>query len=131
MGRAAGQVRGGSGVAVQSSRRKILLSWSTGKDSAGSLHILRQAGDFEVVGLLTTINEEFRRVAISGVREELLDAQAEAAELPLRKHLPDLPLIETAQFLLATSPAAYRRTAHLCPGCEVNPLRSYRRRKRP
>ena len=70
-------------------RPKVLLSWSAGKDSAWSLHALRQADEYEVVGLLTTINEEFRRVAISGVREELLDAQAEAAGLPVRKvYLP-------------------------------------------
>jgi uncharacterized protein (TIGR00290 family) len=70
-------------------RPKILLSWSAGKDSAWSLHVLRRASEFEVVGLLTTINEEFRRGAISGVREKLLDAQAEAAGLPVRKvYLP-------------------------------------------
>ncbi len=60
-----------------------------GKDSAWSLHTLREAAEYEVGGLLTTINEQFRRVAISGVREELLDAQAVAADPPLRKvYLP-------------------------------------------
>lgn len=69
--------------------KKILLSWSGGKDSAWALHLLRQAGEFEVVALLTTINEKFRRVAIHGFREELLDKQAEQAGLPLWK--VDLP----------------------------------------
>lgn len=65
--------------------KKILLSWSTGKDSAWALHILRQRADIEVVGLLTTINTNFQRVAMHGTRYELLVAQAESAGLPLWK----------------------------------------------
>ncbi len=62
---------------------KTILSWSTGKDAAWSLHILRQNPDIEVVGLLTTINTQFDRVAMHGVRRTLLQAQAKAAGLPL------------------------------------------------
>ncbi|MFL5306899.1 MAG: ATP-binding protein [Polyangia bacterium] len=62
---------------------KTLLAWSSGKDSAWSLHVLRAAGEAEVVGLLTTINEAFDRVAMHAVRTELLRAQAAAAGLPL------------------------------------------------
>ena len=62
---------------------KILLSWSSGKDSTWSLHLLRQRSDVEVVGLLTTINTHFQRVAMHGTRYELLKAQAAAAHLPL------------------------------------------------
>lgn len=67
---------------------KTLLSWSSGKDSAWSLHVLRQSldhgqGEAEVVGLVTTINEAYDRVAMHGVRRALLEAQAEAAGLPL------------------------------------------------
>lgn len=62
---------------------KVLLSWSSGKDSAWTLHVLRQCGDFEVVGLLTTINTHFQRVAMHGTRRALLKAQAEATRLPL------------------------------------------------
>lgn len=69
--------------------RKILLSWSGGKDSAWALHLLRRAGEFEVGGLLTTVNERFRRVAIHGFREELLEQQAERTVLPLWR--VDLP----------------------------------------
>lgn len=64
-------------------KRKILLSWSSGKDSAWSLHVLRQRNTVEVVGLLTTINTHFQRVAMHGTRCELLKAQADAAGLPL------------------------------------------------
>jgi len=63
--------------------RRILLSWSSGKDSAWSLHVLRQRGEYEVVGLLTTFNEAADRVAMHAVRRELVERQAEAAGLPL------------------------------------------------
>ncbi len=70
-------------------KQKALLSWSSGKDSAWALHVLRQQADLEVVGLLTTLNREAGRVAMHGVRRELLQAQAQAAGLPL--HQVDLP----------------------------------------
>ena len=61
---------------------KILLSWSTGKDSAWTLHVLRQQGR-NVGALLTSMNETAGRVSMHGVREEILRAQADAAGLPL------------------------------------------------
>ena len=64
---------------------KALLSWSSGKDSAWSLHVLRTRQEVEVVGLLTTVNQVHSRVAMHAVRVELLEAQAQAAGLPLRK----------------------------------------------
>ncbi|MFO0706935.1 MAG: hypothetical protein U0412_08775 [Nitrospira sp.] len=63
--------------------RRILLSWSSGKDSAWTLHLLRQQSDVEIVGLLTTLNEAANRVAMHAVRRELLEAQADSAGLPL------------------------------------------------
>jgi uncharacterized protein (TIGR00290 family) len=68
---------------------KILVSWSTGKDSAWMLHTLRQQHPGAVAGLLTTTNEAFDRVAMHAVRRELLQAQAEAAGVPL--HVVPLP----------------------------------------
>lgn len=62
---------------------RVLLSWSSGKDSAWALHVLRQRGDVEVVGLLTTFNESANRVAMHAVRRELVEAQAGATGLPL------------------------------------------------
>jgi uncharacterized protein (TIGR00290 family) len=64
-------------------KRKALISWSSGKDSAWTLHVLRQRGDLDVVGLLTTINEVHARVAMHAVRLELLRLQAAAAGLPV------------------------------------------------
>jgi uncharacterized protein (TIGR00290 family) len=63
--------------------KRVLVSWSGGKDSAWALHLLLQRPEFEVVGLLTTINTHFGRVAMHGFRQELLEQQAEAAGLPL------------------------------------------------
>jgi|1185.fasta_scaffold235540_2 uncharacterized protein (TIGR00290 family) len=69
---------------------KILLSWSSGKDSAWALHILNLKRPGEVAGLLTTVNESVNRVAIHGVRRDVLEAQARATGLPLRVvPLPD------------------------------------------
>src|SRR5215467_10678843 len=63
--------------------KKILLSWSSGKDSAWALHLLRREGKYEIAGLLTTFNSEFNRVAMHSTRRELVEAQARAAGLPL------------------------------------------------
>jgi uncharacterized protein (TIGR00290 family) len=68
---------------------KTLLSWSSGKDSAWALHLLRQRADVQVAGLVTTINAAFDRVAMHGVRRRLVEAQAQAAGLPL--HLLAIP----------------------------------------
>jgi uncharacterized protein (TIGR00290 family) len=62
----------------------ILLSWSSGKDSAWALHVLNQKHPGAVRALLTTINEAVDRVAMHAVRREVLEAQAHAAGLPLR-----------------------------------------------
>ena len=63
---------------------KILLSWSSGKDSAWALHVLNRQYPGAVAALLTTVNEAMDRVAMHGVRREVLEAQARAARLPLR-----------------------------------------------
>src|SRR6187551_78583 len=63
---------------------KILLSWSSGKDSAWALHLLNLKRPGSVGALLTTVNESVDRVAMHGVRREVVEAQARAAGLPLR-----------------------------------------------
>jgi uncharacterized protein (TIGR00290 family) len=69
--------------------KRILLSWSSGKDSAWTLHVLRQQGHYEIAGLLTTFNEAAGRVAMHAVRRELVERQA--AEAGLRLWQVDLP----------------------------------------
>ncbi len=63
-------------------RPRALASWSSGKDSAFALHQTQCAGDYEIAGLLTTVNSVFGRVSVHGVREELLGRQAAALGLP-------------------------------------------------
>ncbi len=63
--------------------KRVLLSWSSGKDSAWALHVLRQQPGVEIVGLLTTLNSEFNRVAMHSTRRSVVEAQAAAAQLPL------------------------------------------------
>ena len=62
---------------------RIALSWSSGKDSAWTLHLLRAMPGVEVVALLSTFNQAANRVAMHAVRRELAEAQAERAGLPL------------------------------------------------
>ena len=73
----------------------VLLAWSSGKDSAFALHVLRQSEDVEVVGLLTTVNEAHDRVAMHAVRRTLLEAQASAVGLPLRRWPASRPPVRT------------------------------------
>lgn len=63
-------------------RPKALIAWSSGKDSAWALHEARRAGDYDIVGALTTVTDTFERVSMHGVREELLRAQLDSAGLP-------------------------------------------------
>lgn len=64
---------------------KVLVSWSSGKDSAWTLHVLQQQGEHDVAGLVTTVNERYERVAMHGVPVALLEAQAKAAGVALWK----------------------------------------------
>lgn len=67
----------------QTIRTPALLSWSGGKDAAWALHTLRQRDDVEIVGLLTTLTEGYNRISMQGIRLEVLQAQAQAAGLPV------------------------------------------------
>jgi len=66
-------------------REKVIFCWSGGKDSALCLHHVLESGRYEVLCLLTTVNEEFQRVSMHGVRTALLEQQAAAIGLPLEK----------------------------------------------
>jgi uncharacterized protein (TIGR00290 family) len=63
--------------------KRTLLSWSSGKDSAWSLHLLRQQNEYEIAGLLTTFNQTANRVAMHAVRRSLVEAQARETGIPL------------------------------------------------
>ena len=65
--------------------KPVILFWSGGKDSALALDRIRRERQYDVVALVTTVNEHYRRISMHGVREELVEAQAAAAGLPLHK----------------------------------------------
>lgn len=67
------------------SKPRAWVCWSSGKDSAWALHLARQQGSVEVVGLLTTVTAPYQRVSMHAVRDDVLAAQAESAGLPLRR----------------------------------------------
>jgi len=71
-------------------KKRVLLSWSSGKDSAWALHVLRQQDEVDVVGLFSTVNQVHDRVAMHAVRRELLEQQAQQTGLPLEVvEIPD------------------------------------------
>lgn len=70
---------------MSSSKTRALLSWSSGKDSAYTLYTIITQSQFEAVSLLTTVTDDYHRISMHGVREELLDLQAEAIGIPLEK----------------------------------------------
>lgn len=67
------------------SRPKAFVAWSSGKDAAWALHISRQTATLDIVGIMTTVTEDFERVSMHAVREELLDEQAARLGLPVLK----------------------------------------------
>ncbi len=68
-------------------REKVLLSWSGGKDSTLALQAISQNQRYEIVGLLTTVTEDYHRISMHGVRESLLEQQARSIGLPISKVL--------------------------------------------
>lgn len=87
----------------------VVLSWSGGKDSAWTLHVLRQDDTIEVVGLVTTVTEGFERVAMQGIRRDVLHAQAELTGLPvIEARLPPQASNETYEAVFAGSLADAR-----------------------
>jgi uncharacterized protein (TIGR00290 family) len=113
--------------------KRVLIAWSSGKDSAWTLQVLRNAPDVEVAGLFTTMNAETERIAVHAVRAELLEAQANAAglplyQIPLPSHCPNTVYeAALAQFAAA---AKDRGTTHLAFGdLFLEDIRRYRERQ--
>jgi len=65
--------------------KKAFFNWSSGKDSAFALYKILQEKEYEIVKLLTNVNQEYRRISMHGLREELLDKQVQAIGLPSEK----------------------------------------------
>ncbi len=96
-------------------RRKTILSWSTGKDSAWALYQLQRRADIEVVGLFTTINQTHQRVSMHGTGLAMLREQAKATRLPLRElPLPDPCPMTEYEVLMRKFVEECRRQAVQC-----------------
>jgi uncharacterized protein (TIGR00290 family) len=114
-------------------RAKALISWSSGKDSAFALHEVLRAGEFDVVGALTTVTETFGRVSIHGVRQEILRAQLDAAGLqptivPIPYPCPNE--IYEARISEAVASAVRDGISHIIFGdLFLEDIRAYRERK--
>ena len=72
-------------MAEAQAKPKSILAWSSGKDSAYALHVARASGKFDIQALLTTVTDNYNRVSMHGVREDILDLQAQRVGLPLIK----------------------------------------------
>jgi uncharacterized protein (TIGR00290 family) len=92
---------------------KALVSWSSGKDSAWLVHVLRSRGDIEIGALMTTINEPAQRVAMHAVRLDVLDAQAASLGLPLWK-IPIPSPCSNEAYELVMAAAVARAVAEGC-----------------
>src|SRR6185312_5538585 len=114
-------------------RPKALVAWSSGKDSAWALHEARRAGEFDIVGALTTVTDTFSRVSMHGVREELLHAQLAAAGLPatiVRIPFPCPNEIYEREMAAAMSAAKAQGVTHIIFGdLFLEDVRAYRERQ--
>jgi uncharacterized protein (TIGR00290 family) len=112
---------------------KALIAWSSGKDSAFSLHEVRKAGDYDVVGALTTVTDTFARVSMHGVREEILMAQLAAANLPatiVRIPFPCPNEVYEARMAEALAEARRQGITHIIFGdLFLEDVRAYREQK--
>lgn len=76
-------------------KRKAIFNWSGGKDSSLCLYKILQQQQYEIISLLTSVSEQHQRIAMHGVREELLHQQAKSIGLPLKKMMmPDMPTMK-------------------------------------
>ena len=76
-------------------KTKAIFNWSSGKDSALALYKVLQNSEFEITCLLTSVNQQFQRISMHGVRVELLEQQAKSLGLPLEiMQIPEMPTME-------------------------------------
>jgi uncharacterized protein (TIGR00290 family) len=116
-----------------STRAKAMIAWSSGKDSAWALHEARCSNEFDIVGAITTVTDKFARVSMHGVREELLMAQLDAAELPLvvvRIPYPCPNEVYEREMTVAMQQAKARGITHVIFGdLFLGDIRAYREAK--
>lgn len=85
-------------------KKKALFNWSSGKDSALALYKVLQDPEFEINCLLTSVNQEFQRISMHGVRLALLEQQAKSIGLPLEiMRIPEMPSMEVYESVMQTT----------------------------
>ncbi len=85
-------------------KEKAIFNWSGGKDSAMGLYKILRSQQYDVMCLLTSINEHYQRISMHGVRVDLLETQAESIGLPLVKiQLPEMPTMEVYEQVMSTA----------------------------
>jgi uncharacterized protein (TIGR00290 family) len=113
--------------------RRVLLSWSSGKDSAWALHLLRQTPDVDVVALVTSFNRSADRVAMHAVRRSLVEEQARRVGLPMWPvELPSLcsnAVYEELMTAIWDRAAAEQITAVAFGDLFLRDIRQYRERQ--
>ncbi|WP_418253683.1 diphthine--ammonia ligase [Flavobacterium columnare] len=85
-------------------KSKAIFNWSSGKDSALALYKILQTNEYEVTTLLTSVNKQYNRISMHGVRTELLEEQAKSLKIPLHKmEIPEAPTMEVYENIMRTT----------------------------
>jgi len=114
-------------------KEKVIFNWSGGKDSALCLYKILQKPEYDILCLLTSINEQFQRVSMHGIRVGLLDAQAESIGFPLQKiRIPEISTMESYEKIMTTTLTDLKTkgvTASVFGDIFLEDLRKYRENK--
>ena len=114
-------------------KKKVLFNWSSGKDSALALYKTLQNEEFEISCLLTSVNQQFQRISMHGVRIELLEQQAKSIGLPLEiMQIPEMPTMEVYEAVMQTTLAKLKNqgvTHSIFGDIFLEDLRKYREDK--
>ena len=118
---------------IVSTPKKALFNWSSGKDSALALYKILQNPDFKIECLLTSVNQQYQRISMHGVRTELLEAQAKSIGLPLKIMLiPEMPTMEVYENVMTETMSELKKqniTHSVFGDIFLEDLRKYREDK--
>ena len=114
--------------------KKAIFNWSSGKDSALALYKTLQNKEYQIEYLLTSVNEQFQRISMHGVRVSLLQAQAKSIGLPLRiMQIPEMPTMEAYENVMTETLSELKSqgiTHSIFGDIFLEDLRKYRERRR-
>lgn len=95
-----------------STPKKALFNWSSGKDSALTLYKILQNPEYKIEYLLTSVNEQFQRISMHGVRVELLEAQSKSIGIPLKiLEVPEMPTMEVYENVMTKTLTELKKKA--------------------